>query len=894
MIHMDHHISAVGYANANAVLPPLHTTAAAGWAGNHSHNHNHNHNHQSHPLTAPATMPSPAGTTTPASTSSLSSSSPLDVVAPPLRAGPEPTAAAPPAPLDWETYKDTIKDLYMGQNLNLNQVVERMKAYDFHATVKRQRGSKTTMKGKGSSAASAAAAAVTNSNAITGPFVSSPPGNSPTTTTTTTTRSTTTIVPYIRRTAVPHLSVSSYQIAHANDASRYVQSILSDIKGHVYSFFSRKPEWQQAPGTSLISVYNYSFYDSFRIALDSFLKNEHFNGGEILRQAFVEAEEAIQTDYSSTFYFFFVDLPDLFVHYGRHDIFVILLQHINRLTAVSLRDRIVGAGFASLHALARSTDPALMRHYIGAASGLWCDLLRELRGPSDRSTLLARRNHVRHARAPLGTDRARIRELCEDYDRLLAEVRSRWGPGHNATRHMEDVILLTQLNYGYFADGFVERNERLIEEVGRKYQLAGGEEMTRRINIAPVAPVSIESSSINREAAGYHHHHYGGGENGDKKEKTTTTTTTTFETLPLEAWDMIDRNIRSNCYHRLACYYSGREGEGGAAADEDRALACSRKAREGWKTHFWQIEVEAALVGAGRLFEADTLRRCRLESQYFKKLSVNDWSSASIKQTIVKLLFKNPTAMAAKINPKRSCASVLHKSGVSNFPLVGNTQPRTLIPNIVAAYNGMRKPSPAQTFRIQNNLHAAIASNIPVPLITAGKGQWEGLRYSLHTRHYHHYNGNKEQPATGGGGGGGTARDRVAQQEDGRVEGVGYEGTEAGGYKRGGYEGDPGDKEGHEGTQGVKMPRSGYDTTNVPMPQSRKPRPAAGTEDQPAATKEDDEGNDKGKGNGNGNGKEEKIDPLEKKKKNKEEEEEEKTADDVRMPTQDRGWTFWL
>ncbi|KAK7745875.1 hypothetical protein SLS53_002593 [Cytospora paraplurivora] len=602
-------------------------------------------------------MPSPAGTTTPASTPSLSSSSPLGVVALPLRAGPEATTAAPPAPLDWETYKDTIKDLYMGQNLNLNQVVERMKAYDFHATprmykaqfarwgwskynckrmrrdissgkaveksvgkschrVKRQRGSKATVKGKGSSssaAAAAAAAAATKPNASSGPSGVSPPKSSPTTTTTTTTRSTTTIVPYMRRPAVSPLSVSSYQIAHANDASRYVQSILSDIKGHVYSFFSRKPEWQQAPGTSLISVYNYSFYDSFRIALDSFLKNEHFNGGEILRQAFVEAEEAIQTDYSSTFYFFFIDLPDLFVHYGRHDIFVILLQHINRLTAVSLRGKIVGAGFASLHALARSTDPALMRYYIGAASGLWCDLLRELRGPSDRSTLLARRNHVRHARASLG-DRARIRELCEDYDRLLAEVRGRWGPGHNATRHMEDVILLTQLNYGYFADGFVERNERLIEEVGRKYQLASpsssssgsggrGEAAALRANtISPVAPVSIESSSINRGAAG-------GGENGGE---------TTFETLPLEAWDMIDRNIRSNCYHRLSCYYSSREG--GAAADEHRALVCSRKAREGWKTHFWQIEVEAALVSAGRLFEADTLRRCRLESQYFKKL----------------------------------------------------------------------------------------------------------------------------------------------------------------------------------------------------------------------------------------------------------------------------------
>ena len=66
--------------------------------------------------------PSPDGTT---STSASSSSD-----RPPLH---DPPAAAP-APLDWEAHKQVIKDLYMGQNLNLNEVVERMRTYNFHAT----------------------------------------------------------------------------------------------------------------------------------------------------------------------------------------------------------------------------------------------------------------------------------------------------------------------------------------------------------------------------------------------------------------------------------------------------------------------------------------------------------------------------------------------------------------------------------------------------------------------------------------------------------------------------------------------------------------------------------------------------------------------------------------
>lgn len=391
----------------------------------------------------------------------------------------------------------------------------------------------------------------------------------------------------IRRPQYPQLSVLSYQVAHADDGTRFMQSVLTDIRNHVYSFFSRKPEWQRSPGTGLISAYNYAFYDSFRIAMDSFVKNEHFNGGGILRQAFVEVEEALQTDYSSTFYFFFIDLPDLFLHYGRHDIFVILLAHINRLTAVGLRDKIIGAGFASLHALAES-NPAFLRHYIACASGLWCDLLSELRGPRDRSTLLARRNHIRHAHS---TDRPKVKALCDDYDHLLGEVQKHWGPGHTASKHLEDVILLTQLNYDHFADNFAERNERLIEDVGRKYQLASS------VTSSPITPVSIESSSNTSDGK--------------------------IETLPLKAWDILDRNIRSNCYHRLACY-SAHQG------DVSRATLYSAKAREGWKTDFWQLEVEANLVSAGRLFEAETLRRCRLEAQYFGKLLENDWTVAGM------------------------------------------------------------------------------------------------------------------------------------------------------------------------------------------------------------------------------------------------------------------------
>lgn len=385
-------------------------------------------------------------------------------------------------------------------------------------------------------------------------------------------------------------------ILHANDTTRYIQSILTDIKSHVCEIFSRKPDWHQSRASKigLISAYEYSSYDHFVIAMDAFVKNEHTNGGEMLRRAFLEVEEAIQTDYASTFYFFFIDLPDLFLHYGRHDILTILLGHIKRLTrAVTLRERISGTGFASLHALAE-TDPAYLRHYIATASALWCDLLADLRGPMDRSTLLARRNHLRHDRSSPDDHRYRVGRLCEDYVVLLRGVHEQFGgPGHDMSRHMEDVVLSTQMVHDFFVEGFVPQNEDMIASLEAKYRrrpplysTGGGSG-----GAAMVLPLPVVTNGA-----------VGGRE---------------VDAVPLEEWDVLDRSIRSNCYHRLS-YFFCRHG------DYDRACYYWRKATEGWRDRFWLIDAELSLTAAGRYFEAQSVRRSRLEAQYFRKLPEND------------------------------------------------------------------------------------------------------------------------------------------------------------------------------------------------------------------------------------------------------------------------------
>lgn len=395
-------------------------------------------------------------------------------------------------------------------------------------------------------------------------------------------------------------------LLHVNDTTRCMQSVLTDIRSHVYEVISRKPDWHQSRNSkvALINAYDYTSYDHFVVAMDAFLKNEHSNGGEILRQAFLEVEEAIQTDYSCTFYFFFIDLPDLFLHYGRHDILTILLGHIKRLTgAVGLRDKIPGTGLASLHALAE-TDPAVLRHYISTASGLWCDLLSELRGPRDRSTLLARRNWLRHDRS--ANHRQRVGELCQDYVGLLDDVHAQYGQRHEMSLHMEDVCLSLQMSHDFFVDNFVEQNERLARSVERKYTVMSVPILaptSDAISHDPTTPFAMRSDQRVVDVTDL-----GGALPAGEEE---------VILLSVETWDMLDRHIRSSCYHRLSYYFH-------LHGDAVRSRHYMSRALEGWRGEFWQLEAESALVAEGRHFEAESLRRCRLEAQYYRKLPEND------------------------------------------------------------------------------------------------------------------------------------------------------------------------------------------------------------------------------------------------------------------------------
>lgn len=285
------------------------------------------------------------------------------------------------------------------------------------------------------------------------------------------------------------------QLNHANDAHMYIEKVLNEVRSHIHFFHAHKTEWKTTPGVDLLQVYNYKAYDTFRTAFDSFAKNETESGGRMLRHAFLEVEEIMQADYSGSFYCLFVELPDLLLHYSRVDVLLILLKHINKLAPFKTKNRSLAHIFLILQSIVH-LDSEQLGHYVEAASLLWTNMLRQVRGEKDRSVLMAKRNYLRHSRT---VDADRVATLVAEYDQLRQQAVAFFkGIWNNTLKHLEDITLGIQHNHGVYLENFEERCHLLSMRMAEPYSA---------------------------------------------------------DNIPFDQWDVLDRNVYSNSYERLSTYY---------------------------------------------------------------------------------------------------------------------------------------------------------------------------------------------------------------------------------------------------------------------------------------------------------------------------------------------------
>lgn len=325
------------------------------------------------------------------------------------------------------------------------------------------------------------------------------------------------------------------RLQHGTNGQFYIERVLCEIQDHVHWFHAQKDEWRFIPGVDLIGVYNYRAYDTFRSAFDHFIRNEHEIGGELLRHAFVQVEEMVQTDTSGSFYGLFVELPDLLLHFKRVDILQILLKHINKLAPIKTRNKSLSHIFLILQSIV-NMEPEQLAHYVESASGLWMNMLRQLRGEMDRSTLMAKRNYFRHTR---NLDEWRVKQLVGEYEYLRGRAQAMSAGDWNSTlRHLEDITLSIMHNHGVYSRDFVARSENLNARLEAKYE---------------------------------------------------------GKDLPKEHWDVLDRNILSNSLDRMATYYR-RVGD---AARAERCAAKAREGWQHGPTWQFEVESLLSKAGRG-------------------------------------------------------------------------------------------------------------------------------------------------------------------------------------------------------------------------------------------------------------------------------------------------------
>jgi hypothetical protein len=299
-----------------------------------------------------------------------------------------------------------------------------------------------------------------------------------------------------------------FTLNHGNDTSLRIEKVLSDLGSHIKAVYDPTSSWAKTQAYDVLNAYDhYGLYDTFRLGLNEIDRGDLGAGFHVIGSAIPKVEETMQSDLSGSFYCLFIELSSLLLQEGRIDILKQLVGYIADFTEIKLPNSSLHRIFTDLYRFIREEkEPSELRRCVTMASRLWTDSLTEQRGVRDRSTMIARRNYIRHAG---DESEYSVTQLISEYEGLHQEAVERYGAGHHLALHLEDVVLMTQHNYNVYQPDFEQRCRGMIASREAKYAEAN---------------------------------------------------------VPIREWDLVDRVFYSNAYVRLARYFE-LKGDGQRAAE---------------------------------------------------------------------------------------------------------------------------------------------------------------------------------------------------------------------------------------------------------------------------------------------------------------------------------------
>ncbi|KAM7215328.1 hypothetical protein V8F06_009285 [Rhypophila decipiens] len=513
-------------------------------------------NHKSSPISVVPLRPS-----------SPLSPEPIPVSAPPCTEVPVPSYAeddsaaavahpdiTPERPLvptnaaDWEVKKDIIQDLYMNKNLILNDVVNIMlQTHNFKATARMYKGqfakwrwTKYNKSGSSNSGQFKATKSRPTRRTNCGMIGGGAPDH--------------VVKPSsFHRRRHPSQAIEMFRLLYQNEDILYVESTLNEYRTYISKWSEHETPWRSGSGFhDILRPQENSILQNVSIALDHFRNDRTQLGGEVLRRAFLQIEDAIATGLDvQAIWDCCLAVPQLVLNLGWTDILLIFTRYLHQLTHVKMYGHPISTIARNLYKLAQR-DPDQLQLYIDKGWKLWIDMVGRVRGEQDHVTIHLKRGYV----ILMNPEKSIVQNLISDFS--LSVQRSLAERGE---------VLTTQ---------------RILEL----------EQLLVRMYI-PLFRVSAESSM--------RAHYMLSGvllriENKDKNKG-----------QPVNHWEYVDRYLFFSAYHFLASI-ADSNGEHAKAADYRRKSLASPK------DQFWlqtALRLEEYLRSEGKKEEADVIMQER-------------------------------------------------------------------------------------------------------------------------------------------------------------------------------------------------------------------------------------------------------------------------------------------
>ncbi|KAK1758030.1 hypothetical protein QBC47DRAFT_294217 [Echria macrotheca] len=358
----------------------------------------------------------------------------------------------PTSSADWEAKKDIIGELYMTQNLILNDVMKIMYTqHKFKATARMYKGqfakwrwSKYNKSGSGTGTANTSRHSKSRNARRRGtPLRAQKPVR---------TICELELEPVLARPPV---------LPPLNGDTTEMETTLLAYSSYISTWSEQPTPWK--PSSSLATLAKQSsVLQTVRSALDHFSCSRPAEGGAVLRRAFLQIEDAIATGTDvQAIWDCCLAVPQLVLSTGWTDILLIFTRYLHRLTSVKIPPGHPLATIARSVWRMAQRDPSLLAHYVERGWKLWIDRVGRQRGAYDHVTIHLKRGYV-ILQTP---EREILATLIRDFGATVDQSLLAIGPEQTTARILELEQLLARMYLPLFTAESTQRAEAMLHGI---------------------------------------------------------------------------------------------------------------------------------------------------------------------------------------------------------------------------------------------------------------------------------------------------------------------------------------------------------------------------------------------------------------------------------------------